>query len=56
MNCGTKATKKPIDFGLRRVTSALSRKAVLRDLPATCARSAVAVPADRIIRHPIQAR
>ena len=56
MNCGTYATKKPMDFGFSKVTSALSRKAAPFDFPATLAKSAVALPADRIIRQPIQAR
>ena len=53
---GNEGDEKPMDFGFSTVTSALSRKAVTRDFPATLAMSAVAAPADRIIRHPIQTR
>ena len=56
MICGTNATKKPMDFGFSKVKSALSWKVAPFDFPPTSAKSAVALPADRIIRYPIQAR
>ena len=56
MNCGTNATKKPMDYGFNKVTTVLSRKAAPFDFPATSTKSAVALPADGIIRYPIQAR
>ena len=56
MNCVTNTKKKPMDFVFRKVTSSLSRKAATFYFPANSAKLAVALPADRIIRHPIQAR
>ena len=45
--------KKPMDFGFNKMTRALLRKAATFDFPTTLAKSAVALPADRIIRERI---